>query len=76
MNIVIKKLKNNKSPGKALITGEILKATWDGEGLQKMHKLLCMARESEVSKRYGNREPLLHKLPKKGNLADVAIGGE
>ena len=66
---VTKKLKNNKSPGDDLITGEMLKATTDGGGLHKMHNLLCRIWESEVCPEDWKRGTII-KLPKKGNLAD------
>ena len=42
----ISKMKENKSPGEDLITGEMLKATLGDLGVERLHDLLCMVWDS------------------------------
>ena len=65
----IRRLKNGKAPGEDFITGEMLKATADGEGARKLHELLSLVWESEQCPEEWKRGTII-KLPKKGNLTD------
>ena len=64
----INHLKNNKAPGEDLITGEMLKATVQGMGVDKLHNLLNLIWEAEVCPEEWKHGTII-KLPKKGNLA-------
>ena len=71
VSLVIQRLKNNKSPGEDLISGEMLKATVESGGVEKLHELLCMVWETEVCPEDWKRGTIV-KLPKKGNLAECS----
>ena len=70
VRVAIRKLKNNRSPGKDLITGEILKAIGE-TSVQKLTVILNSVWESEVVPRDWKRG-IIVKIPKKGNLIDCS----
>ena len=66
----VKKLKNHRSPGEDLISGEMLKAL--GEiGLEKLTSILSNVWQEEVVPSDWRRG-IIVRIPKKGNLSDCS----